>query len=109
MNLSQTPTRKSEFIDSLQKGFILGAAVLALVLPSGGLHRRAPVPPPAAQRAEPIRLANFGSVVPTPDVRQLANWSVYTRDHQTKSFIILDKKDARVYVFDPAGRLQAAS
>lgn len=108
MNSSQTPTRRSEFLESLQKGFILGAAVLALVIPSGGVHRK-PLPPRTAGHTEPVRLADFGQVMPSPDVHHLANWTVYTRDHQGKSFVIVDKKDAKVYVFDPAGRLQAAS
>ena len=115
MNASQTSTRsKSEFLDSVQKGLLLGAAVLALVLPPAGLaHRGAPTSPQIASRAasasEAPRLADFGQIVPTEDVRHLANWVVYTHDHQNKSIIILDKKDARVYVFDRTGHLQAAS
>jgi hypothetical protein len=109
MKASETPAPiKSEFLDSVQKGLILGAAVLALVLPPPGPgHRNASTP--AQPEIRPVRLADFGQVTPTPDVRHVANWTVYARDHQDKSFIILDKKDARVYVFDPAGRLQAAS
>jgi hypothetical protein len=116
MKASQTPTHtKSEFLDSVQKGLILGTAVLALVLPPPGPNHRndrkasAPAHTQSEPEYRPVRLADFGQVAPTPDVRHVANWTVYARDHQDKSFIILDKKDARVYVFDPAGRLQATS
>jgi hypothetical protein len=111
MKPSRTPTHtESEFLDSVRKGLLLGTAVLALVLPAPS-YREAPAPGRTQSGIEyrPLRLAEFGGVLPTPDVSHVANWTVYTRDHRDKSFIILDKKDARVYVFDPAGRLQAAS
>ena len=91
---------------------MLGTAVLALVLPPpAGNHRKAPAPAHVQSETHhrPVRLADFGQVVPTPDVRHVANWTVYAGDHQNKSFIIVDKKDARVYVFDPAGHLRANS
>ncbi|HXD42374.1 MAG TPA: hypothetical protein VN649_17550 [Ramlibacter sp.] len=114
MKPSQASTHpRSELLDSVQKGLVLGTAVLALLLPPPGSNYRRPPAEPARIQSEPeyrpARLAEFGQVVPTPDVRHVANWTVYARDHQDKSFIIVDKKDARIYVFDPAGRLQATS
>jgi len=105
---------KSEFLDSVQKGLILGTALLALLVPPPGSNYRE-VPPRATGHTQsereyrPVRLADFGQVVPTADVRHVANWTVYAGDHQDKSFMIVDKKDARVYVFDPAGHLRATS
>ena len=111
MNTAPAPgTAKTEFLDSIQKGLLLGAAVLALVLPPTGM--RNPVPNPASRTItadSSPRRADFGAVVPTEDVRQLANWAMYVGDNQNKSFVILDKKDARVYVFDRGGRLKAES
>jgi hypothetical protein len=113
MKASETsPNNKSEFFDSVRKGLILGAALLALLVPPQvNVPRKAQAPARTQSQPEfrPVRLADFGQVVPTRDVRHVANWTVYAGDHQNKSFIILDKKDARVYVFDPAGRLQATS
>jgi len=60
-------------------------------------------PPPVA------RLAQFGKAKPSTEVRQMANWVVDSRDHQRMAFVIVDKKNARVYVFNPEGRLQAAA
>ena len=135
MNRLQTSSRgKSEFVNSLQKGMLLGVAVLALLVPPSALINRSATrpqevarpqqevtrpqevarpqevtPPQEAVPVLPVRLADFGRVVPSPDVRHLANWTVHVGDHQKKSFVIVDKKGASVYVFDPAGRLQAAA
>jgi hypothetical protein len=111
MKPAPTSTRsKSDFVDSVQKGLLLGAAVLAVVMPPSMIARKgatAPAPSHLATERMPARLANFGSATPTADVRQLANWAVYVGDHQRKPFVILDKKAAHVYVFDAAGHLQA--
>src|SRR5436190_21407807 len=50
----------------------------------------------------------------TRDVRHIADWVVDAGDNQAGDeallpFVIIDKKDARVYVFDPKGRLRGAA
>jgi hypothetical protein len=110
--VATTANGKSEFLDAVQKGLLLGAAVLALVMPPTGLQRKSEAPA-MSQRMAPgnvaVRRVDFGPITPTDDVRQLANWAVATADYKNRSFVILDKKDARVYVFEPSGRLKAAS
>jgi hypothetical protein len=107
------PTKKSDFLDALQKGVLLGAAILALVLPPV-LYHRAHTPQTlhgvarSAKSPAPL-LADFGQVEAGDDVRRVANWSMTTHDHQKMSFIIVDKKQAKVYVFDPAGHLKASA
>jgi hypothetical protein len=61
-----------------------------------------PAPPP-----EPPALvaADFGAVEPTPDTRQMADWVVARHDNGKLPFIVLDKHDARLYVFEASGRL----
>jgi hypothetical protein len=106
------PTARSEFLDSVRKGLLLGAAILALVLPPVMYHRaHTPQPNAAARGGKPQTpvLADFGQVTPSDDVRRIANWSMTTHDHQKMSFIIVDKKQAKVYVFDPAGHLKASA
>jgi hypothetical protein len=39
----------------------------------------------------------------------VADWVVDSRDHKKMSFVIVDKKDAKVYVFNPSGQLKDAS
>jgi hypothetical protein len=65
--------------------------------------------PRVAPEPHVTRLATFGQRQPTPDVRHVANWTVDSGDHGTRSIVIIDKKDARVWVFDPDGRLLADS
>jgi hypothetical protein len=64
------------------------------------------VPAPAA--AGP-HLANFGPQRPSRDARQVADWAFDTWDNEGKSVVLVDKKSAKVYVFDPRGRLVAAA
>jgi hypothetical protein len=111
----QEPQRKkkSDFLDSVQKGLLLGAAIAVLVLPPVMYHRaQGPHGPHAAARgsqsATPLA-ADFGAVRASDDVRRVANWSMSTHDHQKMSFIIVDKKAAKVYVFDPAGHLRSSA
>lgn len=112
---------RDDFLSALRTGLLLGAAALVIVLPALHYWKR-PVPTtfpqahataqvqapatPAVPRAEPpLRLASFGKYEPTQAVRHVANWSVYSGDHQKMAFVIVDKKDARVWVFNPEGRV----
>ena len=114
---------RSEFIDALQKGALLGVAILLLVVPPMRMAQKAPggEPPPVASvqpvpRAVPTpsppaapRFANFGDEKASAEARLVANWAVHTGDHGTRSIVIIDKKFAKVYVLDPRGRLQASA
>jgi hypothetical protein len=53
-----------------------------------------------------VRLADFAGEEPSPDARLVANWVVYTRNAKRHAFVVVDKQDARVYVFAPGGRLK---
>lgn len=55
------------------------------------------------------RLANFGDQAASLDARFVANWVTDSRDNGRMPFVILDKRDARVFVFDSAGQLIDAS
>lgn len=63
-----------------------------------------------AKKAEPQTpgpLADFGGVSAPADVVHVANWASYTRNHKKKAFIVIDKKEAQLYVFDPKGKLKS--
>ena len=62
-----------------------------------------------AKPQAPGPLADFGQVTPSADVKQVANWVSYTHNAQKKAFVIVDKKAAQVYVFDPKGKLVSGS
>ncbi|MET0383982.1 MAG: hypothetical protein ABW032_11225, partial [Burkholderiaceae bacterium] len=48
--------------------------------------------------------AVFGALRPTPAARHMADWVVSRRDNGGLPFVVLDKRDARLYVFEPDGR-----
>lgn len=112
------PTRGagSDWVDGLKQGFLVGSAVIALVLPpmaasrlSKPGHAQAPV---AAQQAPAhvARDADFGTESDvSPQARRIAQWVAQSGDNRNMHFVILDKKNAKVYVFEPTARLQGAS
>ena len=126
----------SEFFDSLKKGLLLGVVLVVLIVPPLRMARspKAPAQPPQvatvpqlpdapaatapgdspgagkAQRPTPgVRLADFNGEDPSPDTRHIANWVVHTNNAKRQAFVIIDKKDARVYVFTPDGKLKESA
>ncbi|GAB3669524.1 hypothetical protein [Ramlibacter alkalitolerans] len=122
----------SEFFAALRKGALVGLGLLVLVLPPVWIKKHhdaqeqaqreavavAPRPAEAPQAAPPevaprplpgvpvVRLADFRGEDPSPDARMVANWVVHTRNARRHAFVIVDKQDARVYVFGADGRLK---
>jgi hypothetical protein len=92
------------------------ASVIAVALPvAAGItiwqqqHERAATVPPVPQAAAPVpqlRLADFQGVAPSADARLLAHWVAATGDNGSRAFMVVDKKDPRVYVFTPDARLK---
>lgn len=54
-------------------------------------------------------LANFEQESASQDARQIADWVLDSRDNQDMPFVIVDKKSAKAFVFDPAGQIMGAS
>jgi hypothetical protein len=52
-----------------------------------------------------LTAADFRAVEPTPDARHMADWVVARHDNGRMPFMVLDKRDARLYVFQPNGEL----
>lgn len=124
----------SEFFDSLKKGLLLGVVLVALIVPSMRMAKAPKAPPqspvatapqtrvpqaPADMQAAPpqapgavqppmpgVQLADFRGEDPSPDARLVANWVVHSRNNKQRAFVVVDKKDARVYVFARDGRLK---
>lgn len=113
-----TPTsnkRSEDWTDGLKQGILLGAAVLALVLPPGAASRLTPpsgARPAAAVAQVPVHVprdADFGGEPASPEAQQIAQWVAQSGDNKNMTFVILDKKNAKVFVFEPHGKLQGAS
>jgi hypothetical protein len=62
----------------------------------------------AAQEHKP-KLANFARERASLEARHVADWVVDSGDNHDVPFVIVDKKDARIFVFDAHGKLQGAA
>ena len=127
MNLSRDVT------DGLKQGLLMGAAVLVLVVPQVRHHgtlvpslvpslsrsempslsatspeSSTPVPEPATTTTVERRL-DLGTETVSRDARRLAQWVVDSADNGNRHFVILDKRNAKVLVFEPGGKLVGAS
>lgn len=79
----------------LVKPATLGAALL-LCLAAGAAGARTGSP-------------DFGREDASSDVRRLAGWIVASADNRHMPFMIVDKKQAKVFLFQPAGQLSGAA
>ncbi|WP_332777484.1 hypothetical protein [Polaromonas sp.] len=126
-------------LDGLKQGVLLGLAILALTLPPPYPYRGAVLPEPAAgvalpgpatgvalpgpatgvalpgpatgaaQTQQAPRFANFLGEEASAEVRHIANWVVDSGDNSQLFFVIIDKKNTRVFVFDSSGNLRGAT
>jgi hypothetical protein len=100
-----TAGTRAEFLEALKEDLLWGALALLMLLPL--LLVRGP---PSPQSPVPVVMrVDFGAHQPSPDARSVADWVVDSRDHKKMSFVIVDKKDAKVYVFNPSGQLKDAA
>lgn len=105
----------SEFAQSLRRGMLIGAAVLVLVLPPAIRYAAPPLParakaPESVQTQPRARhLADLRGEAASKDVRRMADWIAVSGDNGTRAFAILDKQQAKVFLFGPDARLRAAT
>lgn len=66
---------------------------------------QAPVP----RTTLPPGKADFGQAKASTQARQLAGWVMAGHDHNGRPFAILDKRQAKVFVFHPDGKLAGAT
>lgn len=72
-----------------------------------GLLNAAPV---RAEIAAPVSArADFAGEPASRDTRRMADWVVRARDNAAMPFVIIDKRAAEIFVFDPSGRLGGAA
>jgi len=105
----------AELRAGVRNGLPLGLAAVVLLLPLGDARTLAPAPSAGVARAAvpvpvPATLpvaatAAFGDSPASSDVRAVADWIAASRDNGRRAFAILDKRAARLYVFDAEARL----
>lgn len=108
---------RSELASAVRQGLLVGATVVAILFPtvlnsafdsdSNSLSSRNGDNDSAAKSTP--RYADFGYFSPSPDAFYLANWIADSADNAGSDFILVDKKQARVLVFDAHARLRGES
>lgn len=95
----------------LRRGLLAGVAIAALMLPPAAQPGRVAhaVSSDASTSTAEWRLADFGNESPSPDARSLADWIASSADNAGADFVIIDKQQATLYVFDAQARLRASS
>ena len=102
-----------EWIGGVKQGVLLGAAILALTLPPfthPSLNSPSPAPAGAYTQATNTRShADFSGESASAEARRLADWVVRSGDNRQLFFVLIDKKNTKVFVFDPSGKLTGAT
>jgi hypothetical protein len=85
-----------------------------LALPGRSLSRHEVVAALPAQEKQPTvatmpKRAKFEQEPASPDVKSVADWVVDSGDNQGMPFVIVDKKEAKVFVFYVDGRLRGSA
>jgi len=113
---SARPARKRrEGLRAALVAAILGASAAAgwwLGQPQSPLHApgtRAESPGSKSARPTPHqpRFASYGTEHPSDGVRHVADWALDSGDADGRSIVVVDKHEARVWLFDPRGALVA--
>jgi hypothetical protein len=64
---------------------------------------------PGAIQGKYVKRANLKQETASTEARQMADWVVDSADNKNMPFVILDKKEAKVYVFHAHGGLRGAA
>lgn len=104
-----------DVVEGIKRGLLIGVAAAVVLLPPARLATAHWQPAAmamstpssaAVDRTPAPRFANFGGVDAPADVRRIADWAADSRDNGGLDFVVLDKRQAHVYVFDRDGRLK---
>lgn len=82
------------------------AACLLAICCAGQAGAQQPQSVPDPARA---KVAEFGGEQTSPEVRHVADWAVHSGDHGTLPFIVVDKINGQLFVFDADGRMRGGA
>ena len=103
---------RSDIMAGICAGLIISLGILAIVKVYGvGAGWLKGLPPAvfAHSSVPQLRFADLRGEKASPDARYLADWIADSHDAAGSAFVIIDKKDAKVYVFDGDARLRGAA
>jgi len=95
----------------LMRSIATMACIVPAIAAQAVLLKPATYSPGASSRSgmTSAKRAEFGRTHPSREAWQVANWVVRSGDNHGAAFVIVDKTQARAYVFDPRGRLRGAA
>ena len=103
----------SDWMAGLKQGVLIAGAVLALLFPPAQLASTRVSTSKSSVGDDGTlqvpRYADFLGEAASDDVRFIANWVADSRDNRELSFVIIDKKHTRVFVFDASAKLIGAT
>jgi hypothetical protein len=88
---------------AISLGLVIASSPAAAEEGAGDVAAAPPQPP--ATHLPKSKLANFDGAHAPDDVRQLADWIVTSGDNHGMSFVIVEKPQAEVFVFDAGGKI----
>ena len=94
---------RPSLIEDIRRGVLAGVAILALVMPPAHW-----VPLQAAPVSVSL-LPDLGTTEASTETRQVVHWVADTGDHSGQPFVVIDKKAARLFVFDATASLRDAT
>jgi hypothetical protein len=116
------PLRRAPTMAAVLVGMLLAGLLATAHAASPAAAADADGPPPGRQDAPtgsapgvgpstkaPTNQARFSAETASRDTRRVADWVVASGDNHGLPFVIIDKVNAKVFVFDPPGRLQGAA
>ncbi len=111
MNFASVFEHRAEILAGLRQGLLFGAAALVLTLPPASVATSqlssSRLAIAEANAARPF--ADFAFHPASADARFVADWVTQAQDNHRLPFVILDKREAMVFVFDAHGRIIDAS
>ena len=104
---------RAQIVAGICFGVLVGIALLAFVR-SHPAQLQTPWysfvnPASMRQQANSPGFADFGGENASPDARYVADWIADSHDAAGSAFVIVDKREAKVYVFNADARLRGAS
>jgi hypothetical protein len=96
----------------MPRSFWKGLGIACAAMACGALQAQAPAPAQsdASQGiSSPHATADFGTERPSAQARAVADWVARSRDNHGIAFLIVDKKAARLLVFDASARVRGTT
>ena len=87
---------------------LAGGLALSLSLQAAAVANAGPTMDSPAPASTQSRLADLRGETASPEVRRMAHWALHSGDSGGMPYMIVDKVQARVFMFDRHGQLQGA-